>query len=386
MNHAQANFKLHRKAEDFCDDDVLKRTHNNLLLAQAVFLERVTYSRKLLSYFDIVKYRSYLSRQCSTCVPLILRFLPYNNHRTMISYQGLPPLDVQDGIFRAWWFDPLVATVCFGAFINVYWYQERKLGLSCNDKFAETCKSHRRLCLLLFTVLLDTDDARLLPIDSTHLFPFISAWLLFLPGGFGLGPLFNSAAAYWIGIFFWKLVVPPAAPFIPDGVPSNVSELTYLLTEVVTGIVLYDAVFFFLHWAMHEIPYLRTWHARHHDRPEGTLECRDTLRHGIMDGSLQVLINILVQRQNPWASPKSRLARAMHNIIVIWMLTESHTNSPVPYIWRRWFVGVREHRLHHYGALKQGAYGKHHRHQQFFGYLDDTRARWTERKWRARIV
>jgi cholesterol 25-hydroxylase len=261
----------------------------------------------------------------------------------MITYLGLPPLDVQDGILRAWWIDPLIATVSFGVFIHIYWYQERKLGVSCDDKFADTC-------------------------------------------GFGFGPLFNSAGAYWIGIFFWKLVVPPAAPFIPDGVPYNLSELAYLLTEVVTGIVLYDAIFFFLHWAMHEIPLLRTWHARHHDRPEGTLECRDTLRHSLMDGSLQVLINILVQRQNPWGISKSRLARAIHNVIVIWMLAESHTNSPVPYIWRRWFVGVREHRLHHYGALKQGAYGKHHRHQQFFGYLDDMRAWWTERQWQTRIV
>jgi hypothetical protein len=87
----------------------------------------------------------------------------------MISYQGLPQLDVQDGIFRAWWFDPLVATVCFGVFINSYWYQERKLGVSSNDNFAETCKSTRRLSL----VLLNSDDSRLLPIDSTNLFlPF----------------------------------------------------------------------------------------------------------------------------------------------------------------------------------------------------------------------
>jgi hypothetical protein len=63
----------------------------------------------------------------------------------MLSYQGIPPLDVQAGILRAWWFDPLVATVCFGVFINIYWYQERKLGLSCNEKFADTCKSKRCL-------------------------------------------------------------------------------------------------------------------------------------------------------------------------------------------------------------------------------------------------
>jgi hypothetical protein len=67
----------------------------------------------------------------------------------MLSYQGIPQLDIQDGILRAWWFDPLVATVCFGVFIHIYWYQERKLGLSCSENFAETCKPNRRLCLVL---------------------------------------------------------------------------------------------------------------------------------------------------------------------------------------------------------------------------------------------
>jgi hypothetical protein len=276
----------------------------------------------------------------------------------MLSYQGLPPLDIRDGLMRAWWFDPLTATVSFGAFINLYWYHERKRGLSSQPEFTETVS-------------------------------------------LGFGPLFNSATAYWLGIFIWKLLVPPAAPYIPDGIPYNATELAYLAAEVTTGIFTYDALFFAVHWAMHESPILRQFHARHHDRRPAaaptaaaaaapsvpaaarTLESRDTLRHGLLDGSLQVLINILVQRQNPWGC-KSRAARALHNIIVIWMLVESHTSSPAPYIWRRWCVGVREHPLHHLGVLKQGTYryGKHHRHQQFFGYLDNLRAWWNERQWR----
>jgi cholesterol 25-hydroxylase len=167
-----------------------------------------------------------------------------------------------------------------------------------------------------------------------------------------------------------------------------------LVTEVVSGILLYDAVFFFVHWAMHDIPALRTWHARHHAQKrreaDGTpiVEAMDVLRHGLVDGSLQVFINIMVQRHDVWGSVKSRLARALHNIIVTWMLTESHTASPTPYVFRRWFVGVREHRRHHLGPpTKPSAattisslslrYGRHHRHQQFFGYLDDLRANFT---------
>lgn len=242
---------------------------------------------------------------------------------TIFGFQELPTLDIENGILRAWWFEPFQATVCFGVFIHLYWYYERSDGLSSNNKFADTV-------------------------------------------GFSLGPLFNSFLAYWIGIYLWKRVVPPAGPEIPDGIPHNITELGILTAEVASGITLYDAIFFFIHWAMHElpIPWFKAIHKTHHSRPELTVETRDVLRHSILDGSLQVLVNIMVQRTTPWGAVKSRLGRALHNILVIWMLTESHSASPYPNIWRRWFVGVREHRLHHLGMGAK-------RYQQFFGYLDD---------------
>ena len=146
---------------------------------------------------------------------------------------------------------------------------------------------------------------------------------------------------------------------------------------------------------MHEIPALRKFHYEHHNASKGTLESRDVLRHSLVDASLQVLVNILVQRHTVWGLVKSRLARAVHNVLVIWMLTESHTAAPTPYIWRRWCVGVRDHRIHHLGQHHAAAetlsslrplvselnnqesldfYGRNHRYQQFFGYLDDLRA------------
>jgi hypothetical protein len=60
-----------------------------------------------------------------------------------------------------------------------------------------------------------------------------------------------------------------------------------------------------------------------------------------LDAYLQVMCNILVQQRTPWGYMKSRLARwLIHNVVVTWMVTESHTRSDVPYIWRRWCVGV----------------------------------------------
>ena len=240
--------------------------------------------------------------------------------------QPLPGLDMQDGVFRAWWFDPLVASISFLVFIHWYWYHERRLGLS-NVK------------QLKWNVM----NANSQPVKA------------------GLG--------YWVGIYIWRIVVPAAGNNqLPDGIPSTLAQLPYLVLEVVAGIILYDAVFFWIHWAMHRVPILRQFHHDHHDTSKGTLESRDVLRHSFVDASLQVLVNIFVQRHTPWGAVKSRLARALHNVLVIWFLTESHTAAPVPNVWRRWLVGVRDHRLHHLGGP-----GNYQRYQQFFGYLDHLR-------------
>jgi len=248
---------------------------------------------------------------------------------------NFPSLDLENGVLRAWWFDPLTASLSFGFFVMWYWYEERKRGLSRDKTFHD---------------------------------------------GFGYGQALESLVAYWIGVYAFKSIIPPPAQVLSDGIPYTASDLLYLMAEVSSGIVLYDAVMFCLHWAMHEFPLLKKWHARHHDYPEASLEARDTLRHSLVDGSLQVLVNICVQRRTPWGIAKSRVARALHNILVTWMLTESHTASPFPCTWRKWCIGVREHRLHHLNSLKDGPYGQHHRHQQFFGYLDDARAWWRQQR------
>lgn len=252
--------------------------------------------------------------------------------------------------------EPLVATTSFFLFIHLYWWAERQEGVSRINNIRDAAKQ---------------------------------------PMGYS----FQSMFAYLFGIYVWKMFVPPVALQIPDGVPSTLSELLYLTVEIVSGIVAYDFIFFFIHWSMHAIPFLRRFHYHHHAMPESVgvfeaerrVEARDVIHHSLLDGSLQVLVNIFVQRNTPWGLPKSRLARIVHNILVTWMLTESHSSTTYLTIWKSWLVGVREHRLHHINdscsrdlwissSSKLSSHVKFDRHQQFFGYLDDLR--FLFREWR----
>jgi hypothetical protein len=298
-------------------------------------------------------------------------------------------LDLDNGasigssIFRAWWFDPAIASLSFITFINLYWHYERKFNLTA------------------YTISV-------------------------IEVGLSLSPDIQSAILYWAGIVVIKFGVGVPQPAnMRDGIPSSLEELLYLGLEVVVGIVAYDAIFFVLHWAMHEVPALRWIHARHHQTsnvsavkasgssssnekhstkqaPVVLLECNDVLRHSLLDGLLQVSVNILVQRTTPWGRTKSRCARMLHNIIAVWMLTESHTLAPYPNIWRQYFVGVREHAAHHDAGASMhkakydqgtsndeqqsiGGRVKPLRYQQFFGYLDALRIHYIVRRQRKKL-
>jgi hypothetical protein len=212
-------------------------------------------------------------------------------------------------LLRAWWIDPAVATLSFAWWIDVYAREEPRYNC--------------------------------------------------IPRGGGV--LKRATVAYWVAVAFWSYtVLPPNGGVLPDGVPSSLQELGLLCLEVGFGIVMYDALFFMVHWGMH-VTSCRA-HKKHH--APHNIRASDVLEHSALDGGLQVLVNIAVQRRTIWGV-KSRLARAMHNIVVTWMLTESHTAAPTMKFFRRCCAGVQRHRAHH---MQSAPY-----FQQFFGYLDDAK-------------
>ncbi len=296
-------------------------------------------------------------------------------------------------VYRSWWFDPLIASLSFFSSIMIYSYYELKEGKSCYRNWSE----------FLWGRGIDKADTR--PSLTMSLFAYwvgILIWVQLVPPPFD-GDVHNDAT-FLHQLFTTKNDIATVATAtaataataaatvasatanqisIPDGLPSSFQSIIYLLSEVISGIVLYDTIFFFIHFAMHECKFIAslTQHFEHH-KVTKNLEARHVLRHSLMDGILQVLVNISVQRRTPWGRVKSRFARCWHNVFVTMMLTESHTASSYPNFFRWWCVGVREHRNHHlnkyYKLLKrnddnaEGRKGSFHfhRYQQFFGHWD----------------
>ena len=175
---------------------------------------------------------------------------------------------------------------------------------------------------------------------------------------------------YWAAVWVWTLIV-PLQEGIPLGIGGDEVSVALLAAEVIAGIIAYDALFFFAHWGMHSFTWTnRNVHAFHHAYSEKRLRARDVLTHSPLDGALQVLANIAAQRFVAISGPKSKLARCIHNLLVTFMLTESHTSAKSCRLFRRFCAGVQRHRSHHGGA----AY-----YQQFFGYLDDARRGFVDR-------
>lgn len=121
-------------------------------------------------------------------------------------FQGFPSFYAPEGIFRAWYFEPLVAILSFFVWIRLWWLAERENGLSRIQKVRPYLVS---------------------PTGGAHVL-----W---------------SLASYCVGMYVWKMFIPPAAESIPDGIPTSIFQLAYLVIEVLAGIIGYDFVFFFIH-------------------------------------------------------------------------------------------------------------------------------------------
>lgn len=163
-----------------------------------------------------------------------------------------------------------------------------------------------------------------------------------------------SGVGYFVGIYLFKQIAPRAE--IDWSCPS----LGFLLVETVAGVVAYDAVFYCLHRFMHAFAY--KLHARHHSSGP-CVNAQEVLNQSVVDATLQVLTNILVQRRGLFG-PKNWLARLAHNIVVTLLLTDSHADTR----WRlsdafpRILAGAAKYRDHH--ATGGPPY------QQFFGFMD----------------
>jgi len=155
--------------------------------------------------------------------------------------------------------------------------------------------------------------------------------------------------------------------------PASFGPIAFgrLAIEVAFGVVAYDFLFSWLHYAMHKVNWLHraSEHHQHHQISDfaGRVIAGDTVNHGVMDFALQVVVNIVVQNIAICGAPKHKLARFLHNVVVTGLLVESHAGYDGFWSSHRLYPGIlagaHRHVQHH-------AKGKHF-YQQFFCYLDD---------------
>lgn len=179
--------------------------------------------------------------------------------------------------------------------------------------------------------------------------------------------VFASLPVYLAAVFALHLVKDPR--------PLEQAPPTFwrFVGELAIGIWAYDFLFFWIHLAMHQCPARHHGHMIHHaftDDSAGSgkyLEPEAVVNHSLLDGTMQVVTNILVQNIIIFGTPKHKLTRFVHNLLVTYLLTESHAGLDLPWLSHRLFPqvfgGAVHHEVHHHT----------HRHcfQQFFMYLDD---------------
>jgi sterol desaturase/sphingolipid hydroxylase (fatty acid hydroxylase superfamily) len=152
-------------------------------------------------------------------------------------------------------------------------------------------------------------------------------------------------------------------------VSIHAPSFTRVIVELVAGIFLYDFIFFWLHWSMHTFRVIGTITGHHVHHTQNQLCASEVQHHSFVDGSLQVVVNIIVQNCSlPWFGRKHLLSRLLHNVVITFLLTEIHAGYDAPFslhnVMPYLYGGAKRHEVHH-------SHGKKY-YQQFFMYLDDS--------------
>mmetsp|Transcript_6227 Transcript_6227/g.9391 ORF Transcript_6227/g.9391 Transcript_6227/m.9391 type:complete len:307 (-) Transcript_6227:86-1006(-) len=177
--------------------------------------------------------------------------------------------------------------------------------------------------------------------------------------------------ASWLPLIVYLLSIHVYHYFVPKApLLQDAPTIQRLIIEVAYGILAYDFIFFWIHLAMHKVT-LMAYLSRHYVHHTQTHLCASEVQHhSIVDGSLQVMVNIFVQNLTTGVyGRKHFLSRVIHNVLITYMLTEIHAGYDGFWSMHRLFPrligGARRHELHHKSS-NAGYY------QQFFMYLDDT--------------
>eukprot|EP00117_Sycon_ciliatum_P003581 scpid60289/ scgid8319/ Cholesterol 25-hydroxylase; Cholesterol 25-monooxygenase len=146
---------------------------------------------------------------------------------------------------------------------------------------------------------------------------------------------------------------------LPESAPS-VGTLVY---ESVVGLLLYDAIFFVIHYTLHNVPFLyRSVHRHHHDQRIMTTYETDHLH------PVERFLLVITGNESMRLVQAHPLSRNVFNVWLIFLLFNNHCGLDFPLslekiIPFKLMYGPADHEVHHMSD------GRSH-YQPFFRYLD----------------
>ncbi|TKA33372.1 hypothetical protein B0A50_00925 [Salinomyces thailandicus] len=129
---------------------------------------------------------------------------------------------------------------------------------------------------------------------------------------------------------------------LPAAAPSS----RRLALELITSLVLYDALFFAFHLSMHIMPGLKSWHKPHHKHGEMHPQITNQL-HVFERLGLVLLANFSLNIIGSHV-----LTRTLFVPIFVWLLVEIHSGLDLPLAYDKllptgWGGGAKKHAAHH---------------------------------------
>ncbi|XP_078661294.1 cholesterol 25-hydroxylase-like protein [Branchiostoma floridae x Branchiostoma belcheri] len=146
--------------------------------------------------------------------------------------------------------------------------------------------------------------------------------------------------------------------------PESAPTLGQMVWQVAAALIIYDAMFYVIHYSVHRNAFLyKTIHAHHHDHPGG-LHGRVTNRLTVAE-RLALVLSANFSLRLVSAHP---LSRTVFIIVFIGLLVENHAGFDLPWSYDKIIPfgvmgGAARHHAHHvYGARQ---------YQPFFTYIDN---------------
>ena len=128
--------------------------------------------------------------------------------------------------------------------------------------------------------------------------------------------------------------------------PEHAPTAAACIGQVALSLLLYDCLFAVFHAAMHNHPALYALHAKHHQ--SSVVRARDAVRVSVLEQLVDVSCSI-------WAlklSGSHPLCRAMHNVVITYLIAELHAGYRFPWMLERvvpfgLVMGPTKHIAHH---------------------------------------